>query len=225
MNDFQRTTEWYLSRKGMLTASEIVNILTKGKTKDAVFGKTALTYLNEKIAERFMDDEQFIFYSQDVKRSSPAMRWGNEYEDTAREVYEMATGKSVMDEPFQKLKGYENYVGGSPDGRVSTMDGIIEIKCPFNPAVHLEHLSWKEPKDLLTGNPQYYAQVQTNMLITGADYCDFISYSPLYRNKLDLGILTVPRDNEYLDNLMERIDLSVDYIKKYENLLNLLQAA
>lgn len=220
MNDFQRTTEWYLSRKGMITASEISNILVKGKTKDSIFGKTALSYLDEKIAERFMDEEQFVYYCEDVKRSSPAMYWGNEYEDTAREVYEMATGNTVMDEPFQKLKGYENYVGGSPDGRLSTMDGIIEIKCPYNPAVHLEHLSWKDPKDLLAGNPQYYGQVQTNMLITGTEYCDFISYSPLYRNRLDLGILRIPKDEEYLNTLMERINLAVEYIKEKEKLFN-----
>lgn len=220
MNEFQRTTDWYLARKGMITASEIVNILTKGRGKDEVFGKTALSYLNEKLAERFMDAEQFIFYSEDVKRSTPAMRWGNEYEDTARKVYEMASGNTVMDEPFQKLKGFDDYVGGSPDGRLSTMDGIIEIKCPYNPAVHLEHLNWKTPKDLLAGNPQYYAQVQANMLITGTEYCDFISYSPLYRNKMDLSILKVPKDEEYLKNLMERINLAVEYIKEKEKVYN-----
>lgn len=218
MNDLQRTTEWYLARKGMITASEIVNILVKSKSKDEVFGKTAISYLNEKIAERFMDREQFIYYNEDVKRSTPAMKWGNEYEDTAREVYEMATGNTVMDEPFQKLKGFEEYVGGSPDGRLSTMDGIIEIKCPYNPAVHLEHVSWKEPKDLLAGNPQYYAQVQANMLITGTNYCDFISYSPLYRNRLDLSVLRVPRDEDYLKNLQERIELAVEYIKQKSKL-------
>ena len=218
MNDLQRTTEWYLARKGMITASEIVNILVKSKSKDEVFGKTAITYLNEKISERFMDSEQFIYYNEDVKRSTPAMKWGNEYEDTAREVYEMATGNTVMDEPFQKLKGFEEFVGGSPDGRLSTMDGIIEIKCPYNPAVHLEHVSWKEPKDLLAGNPQYYAQVQANMMITGTNYCDFISYSPLYRNRLDLSVLRVPRDEDYLKNLQERIELAVEYIKEKSKL-------
>lgn len=223
MNEFQRTTGWYIARKGMLTASEIVNVLVKGKTKADVFGKTALTYLNEKIAERYMDNDQFVVYCQDVKRSSPAMRWGTEYEDTARQVYEMATGKTVMDEPFQKLVGYEDYVGGSPDGRLSTMEGIIEIKCPYNPAVHLEHLSWTEPRHLLEGNPQYYAQVQLNILITGTEYCDFVSYSPLYRNKLDLGILRVPKDDEYLKNLMERVDLSIDYMKSKEKVLDFLQ--
>lgn len=214
MNDFQRNEEWYLARKGMLTASEIVNILTKGRGKDEVFGKTALSYLNDKIAERFMDNEMFVYYMNDVKKSTPAMRWGTEYEDTAREQYELHKNVKVMDCPFTPLKGYEDFVGGSPDGRLSTLDRIIEIKCPFNPAVHIEHCKWDKPDDLKAGNPQYYAQVQLNMLVTGTNKCDFISYSPLYRGGMDLHILEVPKDDEYCKTLMERIDLSVAYIKE-----------
>ena len=215
-NELQRTDSWYLSRKGKLTASEIVNILTKGRGKDEVFGKTAISYLNEKVAERLMDDDAFIWYMTDVKKSTPAMRWGTEYEDTAREQYELATGRKVMDCPFMEMKGYEGYVGGSPDGRCSTMDRIIEIKAPYNPAIHLEHCQWKTPEDFAKGNPQYFAQVQHNMIITGTKICDFISYSPLFRNGLDLHILEVPLDEEFTKNLLERIELSVEYIKGQE---------
>jgi putative phage-type endonuclease len=214
MNEMQRTSEWYLARKGMLTASEIVNILTKGRGKDDVFGKTALTYMNDKVAERCMDDEMFVYYMEEVKKSTPAMRWGTEYEDTAREQYEHFKGVKVMDCPFMPLKGYEDFVGGSPDGRLSSLDRIIEIKCPYNPSVHIEHCKWNSPEDLKSGNPQYYAQVQHNMIITGTELCDFISYSPLYRQGLDLHILEVPLDKEFCDNLMERIKLAVEYIKK-----------
>lgn len=221
MNDFQRTDEWYLARKGKLTASEIVNILTKGRGKDEYFGKTAITYLNDKVAERLMDDEMFIYYMNDVKKSTPAMRWGTEYEDTAREQYELATGCKVMDCPFTPMSGYEDYVGGSPDGRRSTLDRIIEIKCPWNPSVHIEHCKWVKPEDLKVGNPQYYAQVQHNMLITGTEMCDFISYSPLYRRGMDLHILEVPIDKEFTDNLLERIGKSVDYIKEQEKIFNI----
>ena len=217
MNEFQRTTEWYLSRKGKMTSSEISNILVESKVKGTVFGKTALSYLNDKVAERLMDNEQFIYYMDDVKRSTPAMKWGNEYEDVARMQYELATGNKVMDAAFQTLAGYEEYVGGSPDGRLSTMDGIIEIKCPFNPSVHMEHVEWKTPLDLYKGNPQYYGQVQANILITGADYCDFISYSPLYRDGLDLSILKVPRDDIYLERLVARMELAIEYMKTREN--------
>lgn len=214
MNDLQRTDEWFLARKGKITASEVVNILTKGRGKDEVFGKTALTYLNDKVAERLMEDEMFVYYMNDVKKSTPAMRWGTEYEDTAREQYELATGRKVMDCPFTPMNGYEEYVGGSPDGRCSTLDRIIEIKCPYNPSVHIEHCKWNTPEDLKTGNPQYYAQVQHNMIITDTKVCDFISYSPLFRHGLDLHVLEIPYDKEYCDNLLDRIKLSVDYMLK-----------
>lgn len=218
-NDFQRTDTWYLSRKGKLTASEIVNIMTKGRGKDEVFGKTAISYMNDKVAERLMDNDSFIWYMTDIKKSTPAMRWGTEYEDSAREQYELATGRKVMDCPFMEMKGYEGYVGGSPDGRCSTMDRIIEIKAPYNPTIHLEHCLWKTPEDLAKGNPQYYAQVQHNMIITGTKLCDFISYSPLFRNGLDLHILEVSFDEDFVKNLVERIDLAVNYIREQEKFI------
>jgi YqaJ-like viral recombinase domain. len=208
-----------LQRKGHITASEVADILVKGRGKDEVFGKTALTYLNGKVAERFMEDEMFVYYQEDVKKSNAAMRWGTEYESTAVEQYELATGRKVMDCLFAELSGYEGYVGGSPDGRCSTMDRIIEVKCPYNPTVQIEHCKWNKPEDLKTGNLQYYAQVQLNMKITGTKICDFISYSPLYRGGLDLHILEVPYDEEFMKVLMERIDLSVAYIKEQEQLI------
>lgn len=219
MNDFQRTQEWYLSRKGKITASEVSNILGKGKKKDELFSKTAVSYLNEKVAELLMDDEGFLWYMTDCKKSNAAMNWGNEYESSAREQYELATGRKVMDAPFQTLDKYEDYVGGSPDGRLSTLDGIIEIKCPYNPAVHIEHCKWNTPEDLQSGNLQYYAQVQMNMLITHTEYCDFISYSPLFRGGTDLHVLNVPFDPDFCATILERIKVSVGYIQEQMQLL------
>lgn len=221
MNDFQRNDEWYLARKGKITASEIANILVKGRGKDEIFGKTAITYLNDKVAERLMEDEMFVYYMNDIKKSTPAMRWGTENESLAIEQYELAKKVKVMDCPFIPMKNFEDYVGGSPDGRLSSLDRIIEVKCPYNPTVHIEHCRWNEPEDLKAGNIQYYAQVQHNMLDTGVELCDFISYSPLFRNGLDLHILEVPFDKEFCELLTERIELAVDYMKKQIGLLTL----
>lgn len=223
-NSFQRTPEWYLARKGMLTSSELANILVKGRGKDEVFGKTALTYLNDKVAERFMEDDMFIYYQEDIKKSTPAMRWGTELESTAIQQYEAHKGVKVMDCPFAPMKGYEDFVGGSADGRCSTMDRIIEVKCPFNPSVHIEHCRWDKPEDLKAGNLQYYTQVQANMIDNGVELCDFISYSPLFRHGLDLHILEVPRDEEFCKNLMERIDLSVAYMKQQIEIIKKIQS-
>lgn len=221
-NDLQRNTAWYLSRKGRITASEVADLLVKGRGKDEVFGKTALSYLNDKVAERMMDDDAFIWYMSDIKKSTPAMRWGTETEDTAREQYELHKNVKVMDCPFIELKGYEGFVGGSPDGRLSTLDRIIEIKCPYGPVNHIEHCKWTTPEDLKKGNLAYFCQVMLNMKITGTKLCDFISYSPLYRNGLDLHILEIPYDDEFVSSLMERIDLAVAYIKEEEEKLRKL---
>ena len=49
---------------------------------------------------------------------------------------------------------------------------------------------------------------------TAMQRLSLISYSPLYRNGLDLHILEVPYDEEFMKNLMERIDLAVGYMKE-----------
>lgn len=223
MNDFQRTDEWYLSRKNKITASEIEKILHRGRKKDEAFAATAISYLNEKVAEYFMGDDDFVMYMRDIKRSNAAMQWGTEYESMAREQYELATGSKVMDAPFTVLEGFEEFAGGSPDGRLSTLDGIVEYKCPYNPAIHIEHCKWTKPEDLLIGNPTYYAQVQMNMLITHTNYCDFVSYSPLYRHGMDLSVLRVPTDEEYQKLLLGRIAEAVEYINTQINLIKSIE--
>ena len=56
----QRTTEWFLARKGKFTASEIHNLLIASRKKDETFGETAMSYIKEKVAEYVMSDDVFI---------------------------------------------------------------------------------------------------------------------------------------------------------------------
>ena len=77
----QRTTDWYLCRKGMFTASEIWKLMqggtrpmneeeliaakeskSKRKTVDVMFGDTAITYIRNKVAESLMTTNSFIDY-------------------------------------------------------------------------------------------------------------------------------------------------------------------
>lgn len=219
MNDLQRTREWYLSRKGKITASEVANILKSGRSKKDVFGQTALSYLDAKIAEKCMSDDDFIAFTSD-KPSSAAMDWGTYYEDSARLAYEQATGHSVNDMPFIGMQGFEDYVGGSPDGRLGDdLAGIVEFKCPYNPTVQITHCKYQTPEDLKADNLQYYAQCQLNIICTGADYCDFVSYSPVYKGPLMLKVLRLPRDEEFIALLTDRITLAVDYIKSQLEML------
>lgn len=252
-NDLQRTTEWYLARKGKITASECYVLLNNSKqamteeelaewkkanpksrvtTKEVPFSTGTYSYLDEKIAEMYMPDNSFIEYMEECKPSNKAMQWGTFWEDGARNRYQEETGYEVLDAPFIALKGFENFAGGSPDGVIrlggetNGANGIIEIKSPFNPAVHLRHFLYEEPEDLKEDNLQYYVQCQYNMICVGrefgyeVEFCDFISYDPRTSKSKQMKVLRIPADAEMQKLLIERTELGVKYLSEQVERIN-----
>lgn len=205
----QRTTEWYIARKGKFTASEIYNLLTTSKKKDEVFGDTALSYIKEKVSEYIMNDNVFI-EMQDLNFSNMATRWGEQYEPEARTLYSELTGMPVEETGFIP---YSQHSGGSPDGICADGEGLIEIKCPFNPSKHIEFMMMKSPDDLLAINKQYYWQCQANLLFTGRRYIDFVSYDPRMSDLLKLKILRIEADIKGLELLSTRISLASERLE------------
>ena len=53
----QRTHEWFVSRFGFFSGSEVGKLMTKSKKKDQIFGDTALSYIMKKMGERDLIDE------------------------------------------------------------------------------------------------------------------------------------------------------------------------
>lgn len=205
MNDkLQRTDDWFAKRLGKFTASNIGEILKKGRGKDEPFSKTAISYIRKKIAEQLTGQKEEIH--------GPALEWGTNYEETAIMEYEELTDVQVKEVGFIPLKSYEQWAGGSPDGVVSK-DKIIEVKCPFSSAIHTETLITRKIPE--SWDDKYYAQIQFNMLVTGAKECDFISFDPRMKNPNHrLVVITIERDDAYLANLIERLDLAIKYVKE-----------
>lgn len=260
-NELQRTTEWYLARKGKITASECYVLLNNRKgdvplTKEEQeqfrtehprakmpetkkveipFSVGTYTYLDEKVAEMYMPDNSFTEYIED-KPSNMAMQWGTYWEDDAKNRYASGTGCEVLDVPFIPLKEFENFAGGSPDGIIRNVEddkgckGIIEIKSPFNPAVHLRHFLYEKPEDLKDDNLQYYVQCQYNMLCvsrefdTDIEYCDFISYDPRTSKSKQLKVLRIPAEKEMQNLLLERTKLAVDYLREQIGRINAMKS-
>lgn len=243
MNDLQRTDSWYLSRKGKMTASEIYILLanhredmtedeleqfkkdnpkSRVRTKDVPFSQGTFSYLDGKIAEQFMPNDAFLEYMEDCAPHSRAMDWGTLMEDSARSRYQNDTGNEVLDAPFVPLKGFEKFAGGSPDGIIRS-GGIIEIKCPFSPAIHLKHFLYETADDLKEDNLQYYCQIQYNMICverefgTNVPFGDFISYDPRISKSKQLKVLHIPKDEEIQKQLIERTELAVEYFKEKIN--------
>lgn len=237
-NELQRTNEWYLSRKGHISASQIAVLLGNHKepmteeeiaaarltnpksrvtTKEVPFSQGSFTYLDNKISEYYMTDDAYLEYLEQFGIENRAMQWGTFWEDKAREEYCLATEYHVSDAPFIELKNYENIAGGSPDGIIDEVPGIIEIKCPANPSVHLRHVLYEKPEDLKEDNIDYYAQCQYNMLCVSSykgeiyDFCDFISYDPRTTASKQLKILRIPADKEMQADLIIRTALAQRY--------------
>lgn len=249
-NDLQRNRDWYLARKGKITASECYVLLNNSKvamteeelkvwkeqnpksritTKEVPFSSGTYTYLDEKIAEMYMPENSFIEYMEECKFETKAMQWGTFWEEGARNRYQEALGYEVLDAPFIPLKGFENFAGGSPDGINRDVNGIIEIKCPYNPAVHMKHFLFTKPEDLKEDNLQYYVQTQYNMICVGQelgteiDFCDFISYDPRTSKSKQLKVLRIPADKEMQGVLVERTELAVAYLREKIESINAMQ--
>jgi putative phage-type endonuclease len=201
----QRTEEWFKARLGKVTASKVADVLAK--TKTGVSASRA-NYLSDLVVER-LTGQQAEFYQNE------AMQWGTETEPQARMAYEAQTNNLVDEEGFIDHPSIAN-LGCSPDGLVGD-SGLIEIKCP-NSKTHIDTLlSGKAPS-------KYIPQMQTQMAVTGRKWCDFVSFDPRLPEDLQLFIVRVERDDEYIANLekevsafLQEVDETVNKLKGLKN--------
>jgi putative phage-type endonuclease len=187
----QGSTDWLRARAGHATASRFCDILAVSK-RDGKPLKARDDYLMELVVEQITGEPI-------ASASSYAMQWGTDAEPYARAAYEAATGAMVREVGFAKHKVH-NWIGASSDGLVGQAGGI-EIKCPFNSAVHLS--TWAE------GMPEAHkAQVFGQMWILGVDWIDFCSYDPRMQNgaaHLKLYRQRVERDDKYITELEDQV--------------------
>lgn len=193
----QQREEWLRKRLGKITCSHFPDLMSSGRSKEEVFSQTGKAYLRRIVAERLGS-----WYSI----SARAMDWGVENEPKA--ILEYAARKIVFvdNKPFQYF-AYTEQIGGTPDGLVG-MDGCVEVKCPFDPAVHVNTLLTREvPKE-------YEWQVIGHLLVTGREWCDFISYDPRMNGKEKLCVVRVERNEARIAELNKRLELAVEYVRE-----------
>lgn len=183
----QGGASWLQERAGHATASRFVDILAVSK-RDGKPLKAREDYLMELVVERITGEPI-------ESATSFAMKWGTDAEPYARAQYESDTGLMVREVGFVKHKDHA-WVGASSDGLVGESGGI-EIKSPFNSAIHLA--TWQG------GMPDHHMpQVFGQMWILGLDWIDFCSYDPRMQNggeHLKLYRQRIPRDQNYIDEL------------------------
>lgn len=160
LNHQQRSPEWFAARAGRLTGSCAAAILAKGKgSAEAVARRD---YRLQLACERLTG------IPQEGGFVNEAMQRGIDLEPFAFAAYEAATGNMVRSTGF--LSADEIMVGCSLDGDVDNFEGIIELKCPKT-STHLGYL--KNPYSLTEA---YTPQVMHNLWVSGAKYCDLVSF-------------------------------------------------
>lgn len=176
----QGTVEWHLQRLGKVTASRVSDVLSKGKSGESASRKN---YRTELLVQRLTGQPGESF-------TNAAMEWGTATEPLARIAYEAEMGVFVDQVAFIDHPSIVQF-GCSPDGLVA-QDGLIEIKCG-NTATHID---W-----MLDGKPptKHIPQMQCQMAVTGRQWCDFVSFDPRLPDDLQLFVVRLERDQEYIE--------------------------
>jgi putative phage-type endonuclease len=178
----QGSDEWRQERCGSATASCFDAVMAKIKVGEAM---TRIKYRLQLATERLtgipVDGYQ-----------NAAMRFGIETEPQARMAYEAMRGVIVDEVGFVKHPRIQN-CGASPDGLVGD-DGMVEIKCPESTT----HLTWMEAGVVPS---EHVAQIQGQMAVCERQWVDFVSFDPRFPPNLQLFIVRVSRDDNYIKTL------------------------
>lgn len=164
----QGSEAWFQVRCGILTASEMKNVINgslepvKPTKKDQEKGKD-ITHLYELLAQRMNNYVEPSYVGE-------AMLRGHEDEIYAREDYNNKFSL-VKECGFITNDKWGFTIGYSPDGLVAD-DGQIEAKSRIQKYQVETILSGEMPNE-------YLIQVQTGLLVSERKWCDFISYPAL----------------------------------------------
>ena len=195
----QRSNEWLEQRYGKFTSSEIHKLLgVRG------LGETGKNYAIDKAIEQLYGQMNENFVSYDMQR-------GIEQEPLAFEKFKDIVSLDFLEvEKCGFIELNEN-TGSSPDGLVSD-DAILEIKCPN---------SINFFKVVATGeiDSKYFAQMQHQMYCTNRSKAYFFNYL-IHEGKEYYHSIIVYRDEDFIANMIDRIEEAKEIKNEYIKLIN-----
>lgn len=164
-------------RIGNITSSEIVAIMSNGKTKGTV-GAPALEYINERNLERKLGR------SLNTESDARPLVWGKAIESRVFELlgleYQLVSKETIVNPEIP-------YHSGSPDA--IKKDTVIDIKAPntLKSFCNLVDPLYKELKGINAMNEirdnhkdgdKFYWQLVSNAILTNSKYAELIVYVP-----------------------------------------------
>lgn len=179
----QRSPAWVAARLGRLTGSRAADMLATAKGRAHTCESVGRRTLREQLVR-----ERSTGRSHAPTFDSPAMRAGLAHEAAARAWYEALTGRFLTETGF--LAHDTLQAGVSLDGHVGDFEGLVEIKCPLA-LTHAEYLTGRMPSG-------HHKQIVHALWLTGARWCDWVSFHPAFPPDLRAIVVRVDRDEQVI---------------------------
>jgi len=178
----QGTQEWLAAKRGVISAS---------RAQVALMAKHTKGY--RRYVEELADDIDGV-PNFDEEEPPPWFTDGRYYESWARGWYSFKFDTDVDQTGFIVHDDY-SYIGCSPDGLIGD-DGLLEIKYRKSLKTFKQHAA-------LRANNTVIAQVQTQLFVTGRQWCDYVNYWRSDDHEIEKGFRErIERDQAYIDNTL-----------------------
>lgn len=194
-------------KKGIIRSSLISKFIDSKDSKD--FTDSAKKMLKEILFETISGNSRKSFIKLDNSNESHSSAWGLKYEKEAIDYY--CKLKNVKGHK-PNHKDYD-ILSGCCDYKINDLNYLLEIKCPFDPTVHMGNI--KKKKVIKTANDQ----IQTYLFLYDCEYCDFISYDPRMTDMFKMKVIRVYRDKDFKLKIDKMLKNCKDYMNEEYKLL------
>jgi len=191
----QRSPAWFKARLGRLTGSRAAAMIATTKKGEASASRKDLR--TQLVLERLTGD------GQEDAWVSPEMRRAVVVEPLAFAAYEALSGCVMQRSGF--LAHTTLPVGCSLDGHLDEFAGILEMKCPKS-ATHLVALQTAAIP------PEYLPQIVHNLWVSGAPWCDYLSFDDRFPAHLQTVLVRYARNDVEIALYTKAVALFLDEV-------------
>ncbi|XP_062588918.1 uncharacterized protein LOC134250551 isoform X2 [Saccostrea cucullata] len=184
---------WFKERRERLTASQFGKICKRKKA----------------VNDAFLKD---IFPASNKNFSTSATRYGQGNENAAKKKYLESFQERHIHDCGLVINPDFPYLAASPDGKVCFKGetGVLEVKCPFTARdmtiseavqqIPKFCLQENDGKFELQKNHDYFFQIQGQMMVSGATFCEFIVFT-----RKDIFVQNVKEDLNFQKDMFEML--------------------
>ena len=186
-----KSTNWHVHRAGRITSTKFYHVTTTG-----ILSTNNLINIME---------------YNNITLNVPAVVWGQEMEDRARQGYALLMAQTHKDFNISPsglvVRPSEPHLGSSPGGIITCAcccRGVLEVKCPYKYREGLKgstednQFCLDQSHQLKPSHP-YYHQIQLHMHVCDVGYCDLVVWT-----KKEFVVQRIMRDQDFLQKSLPR---------------------